>query len=105
MSDLVDDHTDHAVLGACAVGAIFCWTPSVEANHGVLHANPLCMHRNGHWVRIVHSEFAVGLQCLRHSLGAVLFPQGVALFGIVAHRQGGSIAHFDCHGVPNELAA
>ena len=102
---LVDDDADHAVLGARAVRAVWLGAAAVEADHRVLHSNPLRVDGNGHRVRVVHREFAVGLEGLGYGLGAVLFPQRVALLGVVAHGQRRRVPHLHRHRVPNELAA
>ena len=105
VSNLVDDHPDHAILGALAVRAIFFTTPVVETDHGVFHADSGSIHRNGHRIWVVDGVLAVGLEGLGHSLGAVLLPKGIALLGVIAHGQRRLVAHFHGHGVPNELAA
>ena len=101
----MDDHADHAVLGAGAVRAIGLGSSTVETNHGVLHADPLRVHRDGHGIGVIDGELAVGFERLGHRLGAVLLPERVALLGVVAHGQRRLVAHLDRHGVPNELAA
>ena len=101
----MDDHPDHAILGALTVRAILLTTPVVETDHGVFHADSGGIHRDRHRIWVVDGVLAVGLEGLGHSLGAVLLPKRVALLGVKAHRQRRLVAHFHRHGVPNELAA
>ncbi len=71
---LVRDHADHAILGALAVGAVLLGPPAVEADHRVLHADAVRVHADGHRVGVVDGVLAVGLDGVRHHLGAVLLP-------------------------------
>ena len=102
---LVDDHADHAVLGPLAVGAVGLGPSSIEADHGVLHADAVGVHADGHRVGIVHRELAVGLDGVRHHLGAVALPQRIAFLRIEAHAQDVLVAHGLVLRVPDELAA
>ena len=105
VAHLVDDHGDHAVLGASAVGAVGLRASAVEADHRVLHADPLRVDADGHGVGVLAGEFAVGQQRLGHGLRAVLFPERIALLGVVAHGQRRAVLEFNGHGVPDELPA
>ena len=101
---LVDDHRDHAVFGALGVGAIGFRTTAVEADHRVLHPDPLAVYRNGYRIWIVDGVGAVAAQGVRYGLGAVLLPQRIALLGVVAHGQWSLVTYLYAHGVPDELA-
>ena len=102
---LVRDHADHAILRPFAVGAVLLGPPAVEADHRVLHADAVGMHTDGHRVGVVDGVLAVGLDGVRHHLGAVLLPQGIAFLGVEAHAEHVVLPHRLVHTVPDELAA
>ena len=65
VSDLVDDHRYHPDFSSLRVRAIRFRTPPIEANHWVLHSDPLGVHRNGNRVRVIDGEFRIRLEGLR----------------------------------------
>ena len=99
------DDRDHAVLCPGAVCAVGFGPTTIEADHRILHADPLGVDADGHWVRVLTSEFRIGEEGLGYGLSAVLLPQWVALFGVVAHGERGAVLQRDGHGIPNELSA
>ncbi len=101
----MDDDANHSIFRPLTVRPVFLAPAIIETNHGVFHANAFGVDRDGHWIGVVNGMLAVGFECLGHRFGAVFLPQGIALFGIIAHGQGRLLAHFYSHGIPNELSA
>ena len=65
VSNLMDDHRYHPNFGSLRVRAIRFRTTPIEANHWVLHSDPLGVYRNGNWVRVIDGEFRIRLEGLR----------------------------------------
>jgi hypothetical protein len=105
VAHFVDDHPDHAILDALGVGAILLGPSEVEADHRVFHADGVRMDRYGHGIGIVNGVLGIDLQRVFHRAGAVLFPQRIALFRVIAHGHHLLATDVHRHRIPDEFSA
>jgi hypothetical protein len=87
VAHFVDDHADHAILRPLAVGTVLLGPTTVEADHRILHADAIGMYTDRNGIDVIAGILAVGLDGVRHHLGAVLLPQWIALLRVVAHAE------------------
>ena len=85
--NFMNDYADHTNLGSLCIGAISLRTSTIETNHRVFHTNPLGVHTDGHWIRVIDCELRIRLERLGYGLCRVLLPQRVSFLGVKTHRQ------------------
>lgn len=105
MSDFVNDDGDEGVFGALGVGAIFFGPRSVEADHGILHAEDGAVDRDRDRVGVIEGELGIHIESVDDGVGGILAPKWLCFIRVEGHGPDGFLigGEFMTNGVPDEF--